>query len=463
MTERAGEQAPSSDRPTSEIPLPWTAGPSWVLPPEQPAPPPPPPPSGGGGWEPPWWNPPGPWWNPPPLPPRRRRWLAPVVAALAAATMLAGVGLGYAVWRPSGSSLGSGASSFGLGPQLPGPFGSAGPSSGADNAAGGPADAAAIAAKVDPALVDINTTLGYQGGEAAGTGIVLSPGGLVLTNNHVIDGATSISATDVGNGRTYNASVVGYDRSEDVALLQLHGASGLATASLGDSSTAAVGQAIVAIGNAGGSGGTPSAAGGSITNLNQSITASSEGSSDYEQLNGLMEINADVQPGDSGGPVVNTAGKVIGVTTAASSRFSFQYSGNDAFAIPIDTAMGIARQIEAGQASSSVHVGPTALLGVEVQDASSASGLGPFGAGAGALPDQGALVAGVAPASPAASAGLSQGDVITGFGGRPVSSARALTDLLVPYHPGDRVRVAWVDPSGSQHSATVTLATGPAA
>ena len=228
----------------------------------------------------------------------------------------------------------------------------------------------AIASKVDPGLVDINTTLGYQGDEAAGTGIVLSSNGVILTNNHVIDGATSISVTDVGNKQTYTASVVGYDRTKDIAVLQLHNASGLQTATLGNSSNASVGEDVVGIGNAGGTGGTPSAAGGTVTALNQSITASDEGDGTSEQLSGLIETNADIQPGDSGGSLVDTSGDVLGIDTAASAGFSFQSndqsSGNQGYAIPIDTALSIARAIEAGSSSSTVHIGETAFLGVEI-------------------------------------------------------------------------------------------------
>ncbi len=149
-----------------------------------------------------------------------------------------------------GELPGSGTSPFGSGGF---PFGSGTGSSGS-NASGGPADAAAIASGVDPALVDVNTTLGYESEEAAGTGIVIGSGGVVLTNNHVIDGATSISVTDVGNGKVYSARVVGYDRSSDIAVLQLQGASGLKVATIGDSAKVRVGEAIVGIGNAGGLG-----------------------------------------------------------------------------------------------------------------------------------------------------------------------------------------------------------------
>ena len=179
-----------------------------------------------------------------------------------------------------------------------------------------------------------------------------------------------ISVTDVGNGKTYTASVVGYDRTKDIAVLQLHNASGLTTANLANSSTASVGEDVVGVGNAGGTGGTPSAAGGTVTALNQSITASDEGDGTSEQLSGLIETNADIQPGDSGGALVNTSGQVLGIDTAASAGFSFQSndqsSGTQGFAIPIDTALTIARQIVAGNSSSTVHIGTTAFLGVEV-------------------------------------------------------------------------------------------------
>ena len=223
---------------------------------------------------------------------------------------------------PGGSgSLGGGSSPFGSGSsggELS-PFGIgfrvAGNSS---TGAGAPSDISAIAAKVSPALVDINTNLSYEDEQAAGTGMVLTSSGLILTNNHVIDGATSISATDVGNGKTYTAKVVGYDRTGDVAVIKLVDASGLRTVST-STGTAAVGQAVVGVGNAGGTGGTPSAAGGSITAMNQSITASDDGGGNSENLTGLIETNAGIQPGDSGGSLVNTSGQVIGMDTAASA------------------------------------------------------------------------------------------------------------------------------------------------
>src|SRR5208282_986841 len=230
--------------------------------------------------------------------------------------------------------------------------------------------ASQIASRVDPGLVDVVSTLGDEQATAAGTGIVLTSNGEILTNNHVIDGATSIKVTDVGNGRTYTATVVGYDATQDVAVIQLQNASGLTIASLGNSSTVQAGNSVTALGNAEGKGGTPSVATGSVTALNQSITASDELSSVSEQLTGLIETNAPIQPGDSGGSLVNSYGQVIGMDTAASS--SDQSAGQSAtatqaFAIPINEALSIAQQIESGTTTADVHIGATAFLGLEIQ------------------------------------------------------------------------------------------------
>jgi len=311
---------------------------------------------------------------------------------------------------------------------------------------------AQITSSVSPGLVDIVSTLGYQQAQAAGTGMVLTSSGEVLTNNHVIEGATSIRATDVGNGRTYSARVVGYNQSHDIAVLQLQGASGLSTVSLGNSGSAAVGQKVVAIGNAGGKGGAPSVVTGHITGLGASITASDAGSGTSENLTGLIHHNAPIQAGDSGGPLVSTAGKVIGIDTAGSG----QQTATAAFAIPINEAVSIAGQIEAGTGSATVHVGPTGFLGVQIL---SAAGAAQNGVPAG----NGALVAGTLPGSPAEQAGLGAGDVITSAAGQRVTSPAGLQAALEQRHPGDSVTITWTDQTGQTHSASVNLTTGPAA
>jgi S1-C subfamily serine protease len=319
-----------------------------------------------------------------------------------------------------------------------------------------------IAAKVNPGLVDVVSTLGYQDGTAAGTGMVLTSTGEVLTNNHVIEGATAIKVTDVGNGRTYTAKVVGYDKSQDVAVLQLTGASGLKTVSL-SSASAQTGQTVVALGNAGGTGGTPSVATGKVTAVNQAITASDQSAGTSEQLTGLTRTNAAIQPGDSGGPLVNSYGQIVGMDTAASTSISttgFQtqpgQAQTQAFAIPISEASSIASQIEAGTSSSAVHIASTAFLGVEV----SSSGAGNFGGGNSA--GSGATVAGVVSGSAAAQAGLTQGDQITSLAGQAITSSSDVSSVLASYHPGNKVSISWTDQSGQSHTATVVLTTGPA-
>jgi S1-C subfamily serine protease len=328
---------------------------------------------------------------------------------------------------------------------------------------------AQVASKVDPGLVDVVSTLGYQNGEAAGTGQVLTSTGEVLTNNHVIDGATSIKATDVGNGRTYTAKVVGYNKTKDVAVLQLQNASGLQTVSLSSAGVQA-GQKVVAVGNALGKGGTPSVATGKVTATGKTITASDEDAGNAEQLHGLIQTNAGIQPGDSGGPLLNTAGDVVGMNTAASSNISTtafgsqsQQPATQAFAIPITEATSIASQIEAGQASSTVHIGATAFLGVEVSPESSAGGFGGFGNGDGSSASGGATVAGVVSGSAAAQAGLAEGDVITSVAGHTIASSTDVSSALAAHHPGDKISLSWTDQSGQSQTATVTLGSGPAA
>src|SRR5580700_1659147 len=242
---------------------------------------------------------------PAPEPPKRHRGRT-MLGLTATAIVAAGAGAGAAVGLSHGSTTGGSATSTSQ----------------------SALSTSQIASRVDPGLVDVKATLGYQQATSLGTGIVLTSNGEILTNNHVINGATAVSVTDIGNGKTYKATVVGYDESHDIAVLQLSGASGLTTATTGDSNSVGVGNSVVALGNAGGTGGTPSVAAGSVTALNQSITASDASSGSSEQLTGLIETNANIQPGDSGGPLVNSHGQVIGIDTAASTNYSLGGNGN---------------------------------------------------------------------------------------------------------------------------------------
>ncbi|HEX7395940.1 MAG TPA: trypsin-like peptidase domain-containing protein, partial [Propionibacteriaceae bacterium] len=272
-----------------------------------------------------------------PPPPRRRRRAGLFVALGVFAAFAVGVA-GAEAGRYVGSAAtvptvqGSAQPSANTTPDVPGQPSAGSTAAGTSSSATG--DPASVAAIIDPALVDIVSTFTYQQAEGAGTGIVLTATGEILTNNHVISGATSINVTDVGNGQTYTASVVGYDAAHDVAVLQLKGASGLQTASI-STAAATVGESVVAAGNAGGTGGAPTAAAGSVTAVTQSITASNELTGTSEQLSDLIQVNANIQSGDSGGALVDSTGSVIGINTAGSSNYSLSSATGRGYAIPI--------------------------------------------------------------------------------------------------------------------------------
>jgi S1-C subfamily serine protease len=293
----------------------------------------------------------------------------------------------------------------------------------------------------EAALVDINTSIdgGSEGG--AGTGVVLTSDGVVLTNNHVVDGATSISVTDLGNGQTYSASVIGYDLQDDVAVIQLANASGLSVATT--SNNDAIGSTVYAVGNAGGSGGTPTVTSGKLTAVGQAVTASDSLNGSSETLHGMLETNAAIISGDSGGALSTANGKVLGIDTAGSSSTSGSNSG---FAIPIFKAIAIANDIRAGTETSRIHIGPTALLGVFID--SQGAGIG-------------ALVQSVQSGGAAAGAGITAGSRITSIDGRAIATSAAMRTVMSTLRPGMVVRVAWVTPSGARHAKDVTLTSGP--
>jgi len=424
---------------------------------------------GGPGW--------GGYGSPPPPPPGSR--FGRFLAYVAVAALAAGVGAGAAIALnhssdPSSSPAANGSqqnpfsnggNNFGQAPSNnQNGTGNGGASSGT-----GSLNAQALAAKVDPAIVDITSQLKYNNATAEGTGVVISPDGLVLTNNHVIDEATSVSATLVVSGKTYTAKVLGYDSTDDVALLQLQGAAGLKTASLGDSSKVKVGQAVLALGNAGGRGGLPATAQGTVQGLNRTIQASDSDANTQETLHGMIQTNAPIQEGDSGGPLVNSSAQVIGMDTAANtSGFAPDQSVATAgFAIPINHAISIANQIAGGHASSTVHIGLGGFLGVTAAAANDPSGCmsnGGFGGGGiggfgGYTPpvSSGALICQVYPNTPAQAGGLTSGDVITSVNGQTVTSSDGLTTLMAGDHPGDQLSIGYVDANGARHQTSVTL------
>ena len=297
---------------------------------------------------------------------------------------------------------------------------------------------------VGTGVVVIETNLAYHNAAAAGTGIVLTSSGRILTNNHVIAGATTIRVVVPKTTHTYTARVVGYDTTADVAVLQLQKASHLRTVTTGNASSLKLGARVTAVGNAGGTGRLTSSRG-KVTGLNRSIAVQGD-SGTTEQLTGLIETNAALQPGDSGGPLLNSAGRVVGIDTAASSSSSFASASRDGYAIPIGKATTIAKQIVAGKSSATVHIGATAFLGVQLGNSPS------FG---------GATIVGVVPGAPAAAAGLVPGDVIIAVAGRAVSGPSDIAPIILAHKPGDKVTITYSDTSGQNQSASVTLASGP--
>ena len=418
-------------------------------------------PPAGGGYVPPGYAPPPGGYPPPPAdwsrtpsapppPPRGRRTAAVVVVVLAVMVLLLG-GLGAAVGLAVARTIG-GSHIAAQRPIATVPQSNGAANQGGQN--GQSLDVQSIAKKVDPAVVDINTVIpSTQGGsgEAAGTGIILTSDGQVLTNNHVVEGSNSIKVTIQGRSGTYTANVLGVDPTADVALIKIQGVSGLPTATVADSSTVSVGQSVVAIGNALGQGGTPSATQGQVTALNQDITAST-GPGNAEQLTGLIESDAPISPGDSGGPLVNSSGQVIGMITAGESQGFRDTTSTVGYAIPSNTAISVVNQIRSGKSNGEVIIGPIGFLGVSTQDLTprqaSRLGLGT---------DSGALVTGVGSGSPAEKAGITSGSVITSLGGSSISSTSDLRKAIQRHKPGDQVSVTWVDQQGD-HTATVTLA-----
>lgn len=349
---------------------------------------------------------------------------------------------------------GGSSSTYGSGGGSVSGYGSGSGSSGSTSTSAA-TDAVAASAAQTAGVVTITSDLTYEGATSAGTGVILTSDGMILTNNHVVEGSTSITVTVESTGRSYTARVVGTDKTNDIAVLQLEDASGLTPATL-DTDGVAVGDAVTAVGNAKGTGNLVAAAG-TIEALGQSITTQSETGITGEELTGLIQVDADIVAGDSGGPLVDAAGKVVGIDTAASSGTA-DITG---FAIPISTALDIVATIEAGADTSTVAIGYPAFLGVSLP--SGTTGGTASGAVSGASTAAGALLAGVIEGTPAAAAGLAAGDVVTAVDGTAVASGDALSADLAQREPGESVTLTWTTAAGTVQSATVTLVEGPVA
>ncbi|HEV7206874.1 MAG TPA: trypsin-like peptidase domain-containing protein [Jatrophihabitans sp.] len=371
-------------------------------------------------------------------------------AALAATAVLAVAG-GYAAGSGAGSTVIAGSGSVAadsapdLTPNVPVfPGGSDGSNGGSSGSGGGTSNGTA-SARQQVGIVTVVSVLKYQNAEGAGTGMVLSSDGEILTNNHVVNGATSITVTVETTGRSYRADVVGTAPTEDVAVIKLRNASGLQTAKFaGSAAGVKVGDTVTGVGNAGGTG-TLTSATGAVTALDQAITASNEGGGDAEKLTRLIQTNAPIISGDSGGPLYDSSGDIVGMNTAASTNLRTGTAA-EAYAIAIQNARSVADKIESGVETAAIHIGYPGFLGVSTVSAGGA------GAGVSALLTDG----------PAARAGIAQGSTITAIDGMKVTSPQSLRSVLTAKDPGTKVSVTWTSVDGTSHTASVTLATGPA-
>ncbi|GAA3068962.1 S1C family serine protease [Streptosporangium carneum] len=307
-----------------------------------------------------------------------------------------------------------------------------------------------VARAVQPSVVSIEVKTANGGGE--GSGVVLSADGLILTNNHVVaaggqGGQVSVKFSD---GRTASATVVGTDPATDLAVIRANDVSNLTKATIGDSDKIKVGDSVLAIGSPLGLSGSVTA--GIVSALNRTLTVGGEqrqqlppgwGGMQQQQsgggpttIGGAIQTDAAINPGNSGGALVNAAGEVIGINSAIATNGG-EGSIGVGFAIPINTAKQVAQQlIETGKVTH-------AFLGVSLADATGDAG--------------GALVGQVSEGSPAAAAGIRQGDLITKINDTQVEDAATVIGAVRGFKPGDKVTIAYVR-DGRPQTATVTLA-----
>jgi S1-C subfamily serine protease len=349
-----------------------------------------------------------------------------------------------------------------------------------------PLSDAAIRARIEPSVVDVTATLTYDDETASGTGFAIDARtGLILTNNHVIRDATSVTVTVPATGQTYPADIVGVDVAADVAVLQIRPVAGLPAAPLGDSATVAAGTPVTSFGNQAGAGGSPAVAIGVITGTGRTIQADDGAAGFSETLHGMLAMTARIEPGDSGGPLAGSAGTVIGVDTAAGTE-----GAGTGYAIPINAAMAAERQITGREQDQGISLGVDGFLGVIVGSGTAHSPVAQkaqerrIAAGAAdpssasrcvrtqrdvTLPatiapaSTGALVVGVLCGTGAATAGIAAGDVITAADGRQVESPDALTALVGGCRPGTEVSVTWVSTAGVSRTSRIRLGQAPAA
>jgi S1-C subfamily serine protease len=310
-------------------------------------------------------------------------------------------------------------------------------------AAPAPSPEANVVARVLPSVVNVRTTL-FDGGRAEGSGVIVAPSGIIVTNFHVVEGAKSLQVAfnDSRHRKQLSAAVVGTAPERDLAVLRVK-ASDLRAVRIGRSSTLRLGDGLLAIGFPLGLGG-PTVTRGIVSGLNRTIQPANG-----VTLEGLLQTDAAINPGNSGGALVDLAGRLVGINTAAAQASAAENIG---FAIAIDEALPVIREIR------SQPLDRRAWLGVSVDSLNSAVEAAQLGLDPSI---RGAVVISVVPASPAASAGLREADVIVAVDGSPIRSSTDLTRVLGRLDPGDRVTIEVVDTLGPRQ-VKVTLAKRPA-
>jgi len=310
---------------------------------------------------------------------------------------------------------------------------------------------AAVAEKVGPSVVSIVTqtrsSSPYAGsGEAAGTGIIVSKDGYVMTNNHVLEGASSASVVS-SDGELYeDVEIVGRDPLNDIAFLKITADKEFTPAAIGNSATIRTGQQVVAIGNALGQY-SNTVTSGIVSGTGRPITAAS-GNGDTESLTDLIQTDASINPGNSGGPLVNMSGQVIGINTAI-----VEDANGIGFAIPINATKGIlAGVLETGEVSR-------AYLGVNyltiTPDVAREYDLN---VNSGAYVHATGSTSPVAPGSPAEKAGLEDGDIIIKINNETVGTDGSLSSILGEYRPGDKITITYLR-DGKEQTTSTTLST----
>lgn len=297
---------------------------------------------------------------------------------------------------------------------------------------------ASIAEKVSPSVVSIVTTVqsrdvfGTSYGEGAGTGIVVSKDGYIMTNNHVIDGASDVEIV-MSDGTTYDdVTVIGNDPLNDVAFLKIEGVDNLTPATLGDSSSVRIGQRVVTIGNALGQY-QNTVTSGIISGTGRPVTASSGDGTSTETLTDLIQTDAAINSGNSGGPMVNAAGQVIGINTAVASD-----ANGIGFAIPINATKGVLASVLENGAVEKAYIG--VQFTDITPDVASEYNL-PVSRGAYVAVERGSAVATNGPAD---DAGIEDGDIIVSVDGKQVGEQGSLSSLIGEHRPGDTVELGVV-------------------